>query len=101
MKGRQLPRTTTIIHHENSALKNKVKCLEESLKSAYNDIQKLMNVINENAEIKAELCVNLLFTKLKEENEKLKEENEKLKADNEKLKEEKEQIQQELTDIIS
>jgi len=84
MKGRQLPRTTTIIHHENSALKNKVKCLEKSLESAYGDIQKLMNTINENAEIKA----------------KLREENEKLKTDNEKLKEEKEKIQQELTDII-
>ena len=84
MKGRQLPRTTTIIHHENSALKNKVKCLEESLQFAYADIQKLMNTINENAEIKA----------------KLREENEKLKTDNEKLKEEKEKIQQELTDII-
>ena len=28
MKGRKLPRTTTIIHHENNALKNKVKCLD-------------------------------------------------------------------------
>lgn len=70
MKGRKLPRTTTIIHHENNALKNKVKCLEESLKSAYDDIQKFMNIINENAEIEAKLI----------------EENEKLKADNKQLK---------------
>ena len=41
MKGRQLPRTTTIVQQENNALKNKVKCLEESLQSAYADVRQL------------------------------------------------------------
>jgi len=41
MKGRQLPRTTTIVQQENNALKNKIKCLEESLQSAYTDVQQL------------------------------------------------------------
>ena len=34
-KGRQLPRTPTILQNENSALRNKVKRLEEALEAAY------------------------------------------------------------------
>jgi hypothetical protein len=74
MKGRQLPRTTTIIHHENSALKNKVKCLEKSLESAYGDIQTLTMKYEEAIKLSNE------YGKLKEENEKLKEENENVKT---------------------
>ena len=34
-KGRQLPRTNTILQNENAALRNKVKSLEEALEAAY------------------------------------------------------------------
>tara|TARA_B100001964_G_C13831983_1_gene421995 strand:+ start:195 stop:497 length:303 start_codon:yes stop_codon:yes gene_type:complete len=40
--GRKLPQTTTILHNKNEALKNKVKCLEETLRMARLDIQKLI-----------------------------------------------------------
>ena len=74
MKGRRLPKITTIIHHENSALKNKVKCLEESLQFAYADIQILTMKYQEAIKLSNE------YGKLKEENEKLKEENENVKT---------------------
>ena len=40
-KGRQLPRTNTILQNENAALRNKVKSLEEALEAAYNIMKDL------------------------------------------------------------
>jgi FtsZ-binding cell division protein ZapB len=51
MKGRKLPRTTTIVQQENAALKNKVKCLSDALEEAYIEIRKLTN---ENEKLKKE-----------------------------------------------
>uniref|UniRef100_A0A6C0C316 Uncharacterized protein n=1 Tax=viral metagenome TaxID=1070528 RepID=A0A6C0C316_9ZZZZ len=51
MKGRQLPRTETIVQQENAALKNKVKCLSDALEEAYIEIRKLTN---ENEKLKKE-----------------------------------------------
>ena len=55
MKGRQLPRTTTIVQQENAAFKNKVKCLNDALEEAYIEIRKLRNenekLMKEKAEI--------------------------------------------------
>jgi FtsZ-binding cell division protein ZapB len=51
MKGRKLPRTTTIVQQENAALKNKVKCLNDALEEAYIEIRKLTN---ENEKLKKE-----------------------------------------------
>ena len=61
-KGRQLPRTPTILQNENAALRNKVKILEESLVAAYKIISKADKVLP-----------NIIS--LAEENEKLKKEN--------------------------
>ena len=61
-KGRQLPRTPTILQNENAALRNKVKILEESLVAAYKIISKTDKVLP-----------NIIS--LAEENEKLKKEN--------------------------
>jgi len=38
MTSRRLPKTDTMVSKENAALRNKVKCLEASLKQAYKDI---------------------------------------------------------------
>jgi len=61
-QSRKLPRTTTIIHHENAALKNKVECLEASLHAAYADIQQLMKerdeLKKENLKLKCESWKN-------------------------------------------
>jgi hypothetical protein len=40
--GRKLPQTTTILHNENEALKNRVKMLEENLIETHTTIQSLM-----------------------------------------------------------
>ena len=61
-KGRQLPRTPTILQNENAALRNKVKILEESLVAAYKIISKADKVLPK-------------VVDLAEENEKLKKEN--------------------------
>jgi len=61
MKGRQLPRTTTIVQQENNALKNKVKCLEESLQSAHTDIQQLME---ENKKLKSAVICDQFEAKM-------------------------------------
>ena len=69
-KGRQLPRTPTILQNENAALRNKVKSLEESLVAAYKIISKTDKVLP-----------NIIS--LAEENEKLKKENDQLRIANE------------------
>lgn len=69
-KGRQLPRTPTILQNENAALRNKVKILEESLVAAYKIISKTDKVLP-----------NIIS--LAEENEKLKNENNQLRIANE------------------
>jgi regulator of replication initiation timing len=61
-KGRQLPRTPTILQNENAALRNKVKSLEEALEAAYKVVGKVEKVLP-----------NIIS--LAEENEKLKKEN--------------------------
>ena len=71
-KGRQLPRTPTILQNENAALRNKVKILEESLVAAYKIIGKTDKVLP-----------NIIS--LAEENEKLKNENNQLKIAKAKL----------------
>ncbi len=81
MKGRKLPRTETIISHENDALKNKVKCLEDALKEAYKD----MNNITRLAISIPEAIAGI---------ERLTKENEKLKKENEKLKKEKTEVEE-------
>ena len=43
-KGRQLPRTPTILQNENSALRNKVKRLEETLEAAYKIVDRVEKV---------------------------------------------------------
>jgi regulator of replication initiation timing len=65
-RGRQLPRTDFILQNENSALRNKVKILEESLVAAYKIISKTDKVLP-----------NIIS--LTEENEKLKNENNQLR----------------------
>lgn len=87
MKGRRLPRTTTILHHENDALKNKVSCLDESLHAAYTEIQALTEIVNADPDLKAKLYTDLLFEKSKVENEKLKEKNKILQQELKELKE--------------
>ncbi|GAG15213.1 unnamed protein product [marine sediment metagenome] len=72
-KGRQLPRTPTILQNENAALRNKVKILEESLVAAYKIISKADKVLP-----------NIIS--LAEENEKLKNENNQLRIAKEKAK---------------
>ena len=72
-KGRQLPRTPTILQNENAALRNKVKILEESLVAAYKIISKTDKVLP-----------NIIS--LAEENEKLKNENNQLRIAKEKAK---------------
>ena len=69
-KGRQLSRTPTILQNENSALRNKVKNLEESLETAYTRIGDLY--------IKADKVLSKVMG-LAEENEKLKKENDQLR----------------------
>ena len=70
--GRKLPQTTTIIHNENSALKNKVKMLEESLKQSYSTIQtlikekELLKSENKNILLKHEKEINKLKKEKKE-----------------------------------
>ena len=71
-RGRQLPRTDFILQNENSALRNKVKILEESLVAAYKIIGKTDKVLP-----------NIIS--LAEENEKLKNENNQLKIAKAKL----------------
>ncbi len=73
-KGRQLPRTPTILQNENAALKNKVKNLEEALEAAYKIISKTDKVLP-----------NIIS--LAEENEKLKKENDQLRIANEEAEE--------------
>ena len=73
-KGRQLPRTPTILQNENAALRNKVKSLEESLVAAYKIINKTDKVLPE-------------IISLAEENEKLKKENDQLRIANEEAEE--------------
>ena len=68
-KGRQLPRTPTILQNENSALRNKVKRLEETLEAAYKIVDKVEKVFP-----------NIIS--LTEENEKLKNENNQLRIAN-------------------
>jgi len=65
-KGRQLPRTPTILQNENSALRNKVKRLEETLEAAYKIVERIEKVFP-----------NIIS--LTEENEKLKNENNQLR----------------------
>jgi regulator of replication initiation timing len=72
-RGRQLPRTDFILQNENSALRNKVKILEESLVAAYKIISKTDKVLP-----------NIIS--LAEENEKLKNENNQLRIAKEKAK---------------
>ena len=72
-RGRQLPRTDFILQNENSALRNKVKILEESLVAAYKIIGKTDKVLP-----------NIIS--LAEENEKLKNENNQLRIAKEKAK---------------
>jgi len=72
-KGRQLPRTPTILQNENAALRNKVKSLEESLVAAYKIISKTDKVLP-----------NIIS--LAEENEKLKKENDQLRIANDQLR---------------
>ena len=72
-RGRQLPRTDTILRNENAALRNKVKVLEESLVAAYKIIGKTDKVLP-----------NIIS--LAEENEKLKNENNQLRIAKEKAK---------------
>ena len=67
-KGRQLPRTPTILQNENAALRNKVKSLEEALEVAYKIISKTDKVLPE-------------IISLAEENEKLKNENNQLRIE--------------------
>ena len=72
-KGRQLPRTPTILQNENSALRNKVKRLEEALEAAYKIVDRVEKVLP-----------NIIS--LAEENEKLKNENNQLRIAKEKAK---------------
>ena len=69
-KGRQLPRTPTILQNENAALRNKVKRLEEALEAAYKIVDRVEKVLP-----------NIIS--LAEENEKLKNENNQLRIANE------------------
>ena len=69
-KGRQLPRTPTILQNENAALRNKVKRLEETLEAAYKIVDRVEKVFP-----------NIIS--LTEENEKLKNENNQLRIANE------------------
>lgn len=46
-RGRLLPRTDSILRNENAALRNRAKCLDEALKTAYATCQKMQIDITE------------------------------------------------------
>lgn len=62
--GRKLPQTPTILHNENEALKNKVKCLETTIKEAHSDIQKLMKEKEILKEENSKITENMKLLKL-------------------------------------
>ena len=67
MTSRRLPRTDTIMSKENAALRNKVKCLEDSLQQAYresskgvaDDVVLIENLQKENASLKREKSLSV------------------------------------------
>ena len=63
MASRRLPQTPTLLKNENAALKNKVKCLNDTLKASYSETNKLREIIKKLKREKESLKTELLEVK--------------------------------------